>query len=102
VIQVQQKQQKQEATGTPDVMHITVRDVTGMHHATLELDPQLRVGAVAEAVAEQMALPADASWALRDESTAAFLDDEVAIGDAVDSQDRTSVSLVATPRAHLG
>jgi hypothetical protein len=102
VIQVQQKQQKHEANGTPAVMHVTIRDVTGTNHARLELDPQLRVGAVAEAVAERMALPADTTWALRDESTAAFLDDEVAIGDALGSEDRTSVALVATPRAHLG
>jgi hypothetical protein len=102
VIQVQPKQQKHEANGTPDVMHVTIRDVTGTHRARLELDPQLRVGAVAEAVAERMSLPPDTSWALRDESTAAFLDDDVAIGDAVDSEDRTSVALVATPRAHLG
>lgn len=102
MIQVQQKQQKHEANGTPALMRVTVRDVTGTHHAELELDPQLRVGAVAEAVADRMTLPPDTSWALRDESTAAFLDDEVAIGDAVGSEDRTSVSLVATPRAHLG
>ena len=102
MIQIQQKQQKHEVNGTPGTLHVTVRDVTGTHHARLELDPQLRVGAVAEAVANQMALPADTTWALRDDSTAAFLDDEAAIGDAVRSADRTSVSLVATPRAHLG
>jgi hypothetical protein len=102
VIQVQQNQKKHQANGTPDVMHVTIRDVTGTHRARLELDPQLRVGAVAEAVAERMALPPDTSWALRSESTAAFLDDGAAIGDALDSEDRTSVSLVATPRAHLG
>ena len=102
MIQVKPKQQKLEANGTPDVLHVKIRDVTGTHHARLELDPQLRVGAVAAAVAEQMTLPPDTSWALRDESTAAFLDDEAAIGDAVDSEDRTSVALVATPRAHLG
>jgi hypothetical protein len=102
VIQVQQQQQKQETNGMPGVLNVTVRDVTGTHHAQLQLDPHLRVGAVAEAVANQMTLPADTSWALRDDSTAAFLDDEVAIGDAVRSDDRTSVDLVATPRAHLG
>jgi hypothetical protein len=102
VIQVQQKQKKHEANGTTAVMQVNIRDVTGTHHARLELDPQLRVGAVAEAVAERMTLSPDTTWALRDESTAAFLDDEVAIGDALGTEDRTSVDLVATPRAHLG
>jgi hypothetical protein len=102
VIQVQQKQQPHEANGTPAVMEVTIRDVTGSSTARLEVDRQLRVGAVAEAVAERMQLPSDTTWALREESTAAFLDDGLAIGDALGSEDRTNVALVATPRAHLG
>jgi hypothetical protein len=102
VIQLQHQQQKHEANGAPSSMRVMVRDVTSTHHAQLDLDPKLRVGAVAQAVAARMSLPNDTTWALRDESTAAFLDDGLPIGDALGPGERTSVSLVATPRAHLG
>ncbi|MHC4220014.1 MAG: hypothetical protein ACYSU7_16340 [Planctomycetota bacterium] len=102
MIQVQQQLKKQQTNGDRTALRVSVRDVTGTHHAKMELDPTLRVGAVAEAVASRMSLPSDTSWALRDESTAAFLDDDRSIGDALGAEDRVSVSLVATPRAHLG
>ena len=83
-------------------LRLSVRDVTGTHSAVVELDPQLRVGTVAETVAARLSLPADTAWALRDESTAAFLDDEKAIGDALETLDETEPALVVTPKAHLG
>ena len=81
-------------------VRLRISDITATHVAELELDPTLRVGAVAQTAASRMSLPADTSWALRDNSTAAFLDDDAAIGDAVEAG--TEVFLTATPRAHLG
>ncbi len=90
-------------------LRLRIRDVTGTHEAQLELSPALRVGAVAQAVAARMALPGDTEWALRDDRTAAFLDDEAAIGEALGheaeldaGEDAAEFALVATPRAHFG
>ena len=88
--------------GAPGLLSVRIRDVTGSRSATLTLDPTLRVSAVADAVANRMSLPSDTTWALRDESTAAFLDDDKSIADALGPGARTEVSLVATPKAHLG
>ena len=83
-------------------LNLTVRDVTGTHVAELtDVDPQLRVGTVAETVAARWSMPLDGTiWALRDDS-ARYLDD-VAIGDAIETDDRSSVSLYLVPKAHLG
>ncbi len=83
-------------------VRLRIRDVTSTHEAELVLDASLRVGAVAETVAARMQLPADTAWALRNDATAAFLDDDVAIGDALGVDSDTEVFLTATPRAHLG
>ena len=89
-------------TSTAAPVRLLIRDITSTHEAELELDPTLRVGAVAQTAASRMSLPADTSWALRDDTTAAFLDDDAAIGDAVGTNGDTVVFLTATPRAHLG
>ncbi len=86
----------------PNGVRVKVRDVTGTHVAELDLDPRLRVSAVAQSVAARMSLPNDTEWALRSEATAAFLDDESTIGEAVGTNGRTDTALVAVPRAHLG
>ena len=90
----------QKASATK--VHVTIRDVTGTNVAEMDLDPGLRVGSVAESVAAGMSLPNDTIYALRDESTAAFLDDDDPIGEVVDPQAGPDVALVLTPRAHLG
>ncbi len=83
-------------------LNLTVRDVTGTHVAELaDLDPQMRVGTVAATVAARWSMPLDGTiWALRDDS-ARYLDD-IAIGDAIETQDRSNVSLYLVPKAHLG
>ena len=83
-------------------LRFSVRDVTGTHSAVVELDPDLRVGKVAETLAARLSLPNDTAWALRDEATAAFLDDEAAIGEAIIESEGIETALVVTPRAHLG
>ncbi|MHC4948429.1 MAG: hypothetical protein ACYTG1_09230 [Planctomycetota bacterium] len=84
-------------------LRLTVNDVTGTHTAELpDVDPGLRVRDVADTVAQRMSLPVDGTtWALRTESTARYLED-VTIGEALRTEQGTSVSLVLTPRAHLG
>ena len=47
-------------------------------------------------------LPADTPWALRDERTAAYLDDGAAIGDVMTNDEGTEPAVVVTPKAHLG
>jgi hypothetical protein len=74
-------------------------DVTGTH--TLEpddVDPSTPVGSVARVLAARMELPQNVPWALRDNRSGSYLDDDVPIGDQVE----TGAQLVITPRTHLG
>ena len=66
----------QVLSSIPTPVRLKIRDITSTHEAELEIDPTLRVGAVAQTAASRMSLPADTSWALRDDTTAAFLDDD--------------------------
>ena len=93
-------QEAVQTNGSPTKMRLKVRDVTGMHEAQLVLNRDLRVSTVAETVAARMSLPTDTAWALRDNATAAFLDDGASIGTATDGE--TDVELSLVPRAHLG
>ena len=86
----------------PRQVRLRIRDITATHEAELVIDADLRVGAVARTVAARMSLPADTTWALRSDTTAAFLDDDATIGEAVGVDGDTEVFLTATPRAHLG
>jgi hypothetical protein len=97
-----QQSTKAGTNGAPGALNVKVRDVTGVNSAELRLDPSLRVSAVAEAVANRLALPSDTTWALRSEQTAAFLDNDKSLADALGPGEHTEVALVATPKAHLG
>ena len=74
-----------DVTGTQSVV---ARDVQGTALA----------GAVAKALAASMRLPENVPWALRDESTSAFLDDEKPIGEKLGPNAKVTV----TPKTHLG
>ncbi len=82
-----------------DFMSLEVIDVTGSRtvHAS-DIQRSLPAGVVAESLADRLRLPANVPWALRDEETSAFLDDEQAIGDQVD----TDALVTVTPKTHLG
>jgi hypothetical protein len=83
----------------PDLLTFEATDVTGSHTVVAkDVQPSLPAGAVANALANQMSLPADVPWALRDDKTSAFLDDSLAIGDQIE----TDAKLVLTTKAHLG
>lgn len=74
-------------------------DVTGTH--TLEandVEKSLPAGAVARALARRMLLPKNVPWALRDDLTSVYLDQDVAIGDQIEPD----AEITITPKTHLG
>ncbi len=82
-----------------DVFRFIATDVTGTTELEVgDLQSSLPVSAVARTVADRMSLPDNVPWALRDESTSVYLDDDVAIGDQIDADARVAI----TPRTHLG
>ena len=85
--------------GVPDAFRFFATDVTGTNVLEVgDLQSSLPVSAVARTVADRMSLPDNVPWALRDESTSVYLDDDVAIGDQIDADARVAI----TPRTHLG
>ncbi len=81
-----------------DVISLELADVTGTHSVVAnDIQPALPAGAVARAAANRFSLPENVPWALHNDQ-GAFLDDEVAIGDQVDS----GAKLWVTPKTHLG
>ena len=75
-----------------------VNDVTGTYTLTAnDVQRSLPAGAVAKALASRMALP-DTPWALRDDSTAEFLDDSRPIGEQL----RPGALVTLTTKTHLG
>jgi hypothetical protein len=77
-------------------------DVTGTHRVTvgsrdLDMD-QAPTWAVTRSLVARMALPGNVPWALRDEATGAFLDEDRPIG----SQLETGGKVTLTPKTHLG
>ena len=73
-------------------------DVTGTHEAhASDIDPSLPAEVVARALAARMALPQNVPWSLHD-SSGAFLDDNVSIGDQIESGE----TLTVAPKTHLG
>ena len=76
-----------------------VTDVTGTNSfVASDVQRTIPAGAVASALADRMSLPSNVPWTLRDETSSAFLDDTVAIGDQI--ADRARVTI--TPKTHLG
>ena len=73
-------------------------DVTGSFTLDVEdVQPALPAGTVANALASRMSLPENL-WALRDDRTASFLDDERPIGDQI----KPDAKVTLTPKSHLG
>ena len=77
---------------------LEVSDVTGTStRKTGRFRPSTPAGAVAQALAVEMDLPRDVTWALRNDY-GGVLQEDVALGDQVASGEKLSL----TPRAHLG
>lgn len=86
-------------SGVANTIRFSVQDVTGtMTLEASDVQATLPAGAVARSVASKMGLPQDVPWALRSDRTSVYLDDEVAIGDQIDSEGSMSI----VPLTHLG
>jgi hypothetical protein len=83
---------------TPDVLRFQVGNVTGTQELPFEVVSGVSVRSVADAIASRMTLPSDVPWALRDDSSSTYLDDERPIG----GQIKPGSHVTITPRAHLG
>lgn len=79
--------------------HFEAADVTGTHLVDArDVQRNTPAGAVAQALAARMGLPQNVPWALRDDRTGNYLDEQRAIGDQIESESRLTVH----PKAHLG
>jgi hypothetical protein len=76
-----------------------VADVTGNREMEVEVAVDAPAGAVAKQVAEQMQLPGNVPWGLRDDR-GGFLDDARQIGEQVSNEGQARVGIV--PKTHLG
>lgn len=83
----------------PATFGFEASDVTGTHNVVArDVQTNLPAGAVARSLAASMALPENVPWALRDEATSAFLDDDRPIGEQIGP----NAKLTVTPKTHLG
>lgn len=87
-----------QPSGLGGVLQLNAANVTGTRRLPVEVDAKLSAGAVAESIREAMALPRDVAWALRDDESSAYLDDQLPIGEQVGS----GAQVVLYPKAHLG
>jgi hypothetical protein len=85
-------------SGAPTALLLHAVNVTGSQEIPVEVGPELSVRSVTDAIAHRMALPGDVAWTLRDDGSAAYLDDEGAIGDQIAPGARVTI----TPKSHLG
>jgi len=84
-----------------ETLSFQATDVTGTHSvAVSDVQRALPAGAVAQSLASMMNLPQNVPWALRDDSTGAFLEDAVPIGQQIGQE--AEAKLTVTPRTHLG
>jgi hypothetical protein len=84
---------------TMEVLSFEAGDVTGTHSVIAnDVQRTLPAGMVAKALAARMSLPQNVPWALRNESTSAFLDDDKPIGDQL----APGAKVTLTPKTHLG
>jgi len=77
-----------------DVSNVTMDD----SFTVRDVQASLPARAVAESLAVQMALPQNTPWALRDDETCVYLDDDLSIGEQISP----GASLTVTPKTHLG
>ena len=83
----------------PQTIRFTATDVTGTHSVeATDVQRNLPAGAVASALADRLGLPKDVPWALRSDTTSAHLDEDVAMGEQIE----TAANVTLFPRTHLG
>ena len=82
-----------------DTFSFEASDVTGTQTVVAsDVQRVLPAGAVARSLAAWMKLPENVPWALRDESTSAFLEEERPIGEQI----QPGAKVTVTPKTHLG
>lgn len=77
-------------------LHVT--DVTGTRDLPVEVQRGLPAGEVARSLASRMQLDGSVPWALRDDRSCTYLDDERPIGDQLEPEAQATL----TPKTHLG
>jgi len=81
------------------VVSFEAADVTGTHRVIAkQVQRDLPAGAVAKSLAVRMSMPQNVPWALRDDSTSAYLDESRPIGDQI----KPGAKVTLTPKTHLG
>ena len=84
---------------SPDAsLKFEATDVTGTQRIPLTVIPSLLAETVAQSVASLMSLPENVTYALRDNSNTAYLDDRRPIGEQI----APGASVTLTPKTHLG
>lgn len=82
---------------TKETMTIQASNVTGSAVLPVEVERSLPGSAVAKTIASMMALPADTTYALRDDQSSVYLDDRP-IGEQV----APGAQVTLAPKTHLG
>ena len=80
------------------VLAFRAANVTSSQQIPVEVSRSSSVSAVTSSIVDRMSLPDDVPWALRDDGSSAYLDDDRPIGDQLEPGARVTI----TPRAHLG
>ena len=82
-----------------EILHFEATDVTGTHRVVADdVRKSTPAGHVAQALAEQMSLPNNVPWALRDEASSTLLDERLPIGDQIEPNSKVTLF----PKTHLG
>jgi hypothetical protein len=84
-------------TAKPEMLAFQAANVTGTQQIPLEFGHSLSVRTVTDSIVNRMSLPDDVSWALRDDGSSAYLDEDRPIGDQIES----GAHLTITPKTHL-
>jgi hypothetical protein len=84
--------------GSTATLAFSAMDVTGSYTANANVQRMLPAHAVTASLVASMSLPQNVPYALRNESTGAFLDDAKPIGEQIGPDAKVTV----TPRTHLG
>lgn len=79
-------------------VRLRAQNITSSRSIDVDIDESLPAGQVAHSVAASFGLPDDVDWQLRLDESAAFLREELPIGEQL----QTGSQVTLTPRVHLG
>ena len=90
---------KSQGTNGKNRFRFVASDVTGTHVTEVsDVDPEVHVGVAARSLAARLELPTNVPWALRDDRTGNYLDEQRSLGEQIESEARLTI----TPKTHLG